>query len=925
MRKHIASSGRAAGLCPLASQRFWRWFGLSLRGAAALALLAGAVARGEEETGVLICNKSATFLAPGDGGSGRHFAPEPEVRMLHLTLDVTPDFKAFSVAGQATLQFKVLRRPVSELRLDAVRLKVTSVTATEKLAGWQATDDHLILTFAKPLKPEQAAGVTIAYSAEPKEGLYFRTPEQGYKPGDTHLFSQGEESEARHWYPCFDSPNVKFTSEVTCHVPTGMTVISNGRLVEQKKDAAGGLTAFHWSQEKPHANYLITLVAGYLSQLEGRHGKVPLTFYTPVSEAGEAATSFRHTDDIMKFLEQEIGVPYPWVKYAQVCVNDFVAGGMENTSATTLTDSTLFTDASENLHDSDALVAHEMAHQWFGDLVTCKDWCHTWLNEGFATYYEALYRGHRQGRDAMLLEFQQSARQITSMGEDTTPIVRRVYNQPRDMFNYLAYPKGSWVLRMLRADLGDDLFHRSIKTYLERFQYGSVGTEDLRGVIEEISGRSFDQFFDQWLYHGHFPEIEAAYSWDESAKLAKLAIKQTQKLSDNVQLFRVPLKVRFKGKFGMTERVMTVAQAEENFTYKLASAPETVRLDPDCELLAKLTFNLPNAMLLAQLDDKRDVLGRLMAVEQLARQSGQQTVAKLAKTLAEDDFYGVRTEAVNALRGNHSDAALAALLAQTHQTDARVRNQVLNALGGFYTDSAYAAERQTLEQEKNPEIVAVAIRNVGAYMRPEVHDLLLKYLDSTSYHHQLADAAIAAMRSQGDPDYVAPLLQHLERREAAFTPFGFSQALGTLAWLARDQDKKDDVREFLLRYVNHKRRVIQTASLNALGTLGDPKATGALETLASTSKDNPAQGAAERALTQLRSGRRSGDEPRSLRQEVLDLQKANRELRKDLDEIKKQLEAKPAAAQAAPAAKTTPVKPATPPAKPTELKSPKTT
>src|SRR5207245_5489059 len=177
----------------------------------------------------------------------------------------------------------------------------------------------------------------VAYDAEPTKGLYFRTPEMGYKEGDTHLFTQGEEIEARNWYPCFDSPNTKFTSEVTCRVPEGMTAISNGRLVSEEKDPATGLVAIHWMQEKPHANYLISLCAGYFKKLEDRHKNVPLAFYTPPSEIAEATNSFRDTRDIMAFFEQEIGVPYPWAKYDQVCVNDFVEGRLVKPSSPTVT------------------------------------------------------------------------------------------------------------------------------------------------------------------------------------------------------------------------------------------------------------------------------------------------------------------------------------------------------------------------------------------------------------------------------------------------------------------------------------------------------------------------------------------------------------------------------------------------------------
>src|SRR5438093_213809 len=417
-----------------------------------VSLVSSLFARAETETTAIECIKSAAFLAPLDSPEHRKYAPDREIDILHLTLDVTPDFKQRTIAAKATLKFKPIAKPFQELKLDAVDLAVESLTATEKILGYQVTDKQIMVTFEQPIPPDKEASVTITYRAEPASGLYFRTPEMGYKEGDTHLFSQGEEIEARHWYPCFDSPNEKFTSEMICHVPDGMTVVSNGRLVAEEKDA-NGLVAVRWLQDKPHVNYLVSLVAGYFKKVEDKYKDVPLAFYTRPSEINEAPNSFRDTKDIMAFFEQEIGVPYPWAKYAQVCVNDFVAGGMENTSATTLTDSTLFSSATENIRNSQGLVAHEMAHQWFGDYVTCKDWSHVWLNESFATYYETLFNGHKNGRDDMLYELYGRTRQITGL-TNVNAIVRRTYDSPTEMFDYLAYPKGGWVLHMLRAQLG---------------------------------------------------------------------------------------------------------------------------------------------------------------------------------------------------------------------------------------------------------------------------------------------------------------------------------------------------------------------------------------------------------------------------------------------------------------------------------------
>jgi aminopeptidase N len=440
---------------------------------------------------------------------------------------------------------------------------------------------------------------------------------------------------------------------------------------------------------------------------------------------------------------------------------------------------------------------------------------------------------------------------------------------------------------MLRSQLGEALYRRCIKTYLERHQFDNVVTDDLRAVIEEVSGRSYDQFFEQWLYHAHHPELEVTNSWDELAKLAKVTVKQTQLLGDNVLLFQFPLPIRFKGKFGVVDRQMQVREKEENFYFPLPEAPQIVRIDPDYTVLAKIKFQSSNPMLHAQLSDQEDAIGRLLAIEQLSAKKDKDTVARFKERLNSDSFYGVRIEASKALRSIHTDEALDALLTSTKQTDARVRHQVVDDVGNFYRETAHETTRKTLETEKNPAILAAAIRALGGYAKPEVQAALLKFLNSESYRNELADAAIAAMRSQDDPAYLAPLLDTLSRREREFTSRGFGQGLSTLAYLARNEEKRERVREFLTGYLNHKKRSIRLAALGALGTLGDAKAIAALEKFATASKESPERTTAEKAVADLRAVRKPVDDFKNLRNEVLDLQKQNRELRTELDDLKK--------------------------------------
>lgn len=318
--------------------------------------------------------------------NGRHYTPDRIVDVRHVAIDVTPDFQRRRIRATATITFAPIARPAESIVLDAHNLDVKKVTGNVPIAEYQVTQTGIQIVFKQPLAVGQQATMTVQYEAEPKDGLYFRTLEMGYRAEDTHLWTQGEPHLSRHWFPSFDYPNQRFTTEVTCRVPKEMTAVSNGRLVSDQVDAASGLRVVHWLQDKPHANYLIALVAGKFSILEDRAGPTKLRFITPPSQAEYAESGFRDTADIVKFYERETGVPFPWAKYDQVVVNDFMWGGMENTSLTILNERALFSRESENIHSSQYLVAHELAHQWFGDYVTCKDWSHLWLNEGFAVY-----------------------------------------------------------------------------------------------------------------------------------------------------------------------------------------------------------------------------------------------------------------------------------------------------------------------------------------------------------------------------------------------------------------------------------------------------------------------------------------------------------------------------------------------------------
>ncbi|WP_395736074.1 M1 family aminopeptidase [Prosthecobacter sp.] len=843
-----------------------------------------------DSTECLHCNKHL-LPQPLKLIPGRKYARDRRADILHVKLNVTPDFARRTVSGTAALRFKPIALPLEKLELDAVDLKIASITAEgATVAEHQVTDDKLIITFAKAIAADTEAAVTITYSAQPEHGLYFRTPEMGYKAGDTQVWSQGEAEEHRFWFPSYDYPNERFTSEVICHVPKGMQVVSNGTLQSEKPEGEKA-TAFHWLQDKPHVNYLIAMAAGYFHKLEDKAGSLPLAMLVPPSHAERAANAFADTRKIIEFYQKEIGVPFAWDKYYQVYCLDFIAGGMENTSCTFEAVDMLYNSDTEQLRSLHELDAHETAHQWFGDLVTCRDWSHLWLNEGFASYYTVLYEGEKLGADAMKYAMWKEAQQVF-MANDTRPIVWKDYGDPMQQFDSRAYPKGAWVLHMLRSQLGADLYRKCIKTYLERHRSSIVRTEDLQDIIEEVSGLSFDQFFDQWLFHGGVPELKIDYAWDAASKQARISVRQTQKLSEQVRLFRLPLPLGFTvpGQKEPLRFTADVRKEAEDFYFHLPAQPELVRVDPDYTVLAKIAFNPPGPMLEKQLQS--DVIGRLLAISTL----DDKHIDQLGKALREDNFYAVRAEAAKALAKIPEPKARAALIAgSSNQPDARTRRTIVQSLAALNTPESKETLWKMAQSEKNPDILASIIETWGARPgEPEVSKALRNYLAGTSFNHSIQLAAIRALRAQDDesaiPEVLArlPALNDLRGRDAG-------AAFDAVAFLARrpTNGQRDGVREFLSSKLSDPRHDWRLASTKALGTLRDPKALAVLEPMLRSSNDriDPVREAAAKSVQDIRADLESPADLKKLWDRVQQLQKQSEDQQRELDTLKKKSQA----------------------------------
>jgi aminopeptidase N len=419
-----------------------------------------------------------------------------------------------------------------------------------------------------------------------------------------------------------------------------------------------------------------------------------------------------------------------------------------------------------------------------------------------------------------------------------------------------------------------------------------VVTEDLRQVVEELSGQPFDQFFDQWLYHARFPDLKISYHWLPRTKQARVTIQQTQQVNRDVLLFRIPTKLRFVVGGKTVDHPIELHQKQHDFYVPLPAKPQIVRFDPDYSILARITFDKPDDMLLAQLEDRQDVIGRLLAIRALARRKTRASVDALKSVLAEAPFFGVRIAASNALQTIHNDQSYAALLACRRQPDARVRQHVVQDLGKFFREETIQELQQILATEKNPAIAAAAVRALGRFHGQTSRSLIEKNLFADSFRNELTEAAVAAIRMQNDPGYAKILIRVLAHKEDAFAARGLGQTLDALARVSRDQGDKTEVRECIARYIRHRKQAVQIAAIDALGTLKDPAASALLEPLAGDDRDDRIAKAAHRALESIRKETPLVPaEIVQLRKDMAQLKKSNEKLRKDLDELKKRVDA----------------------------------
>jgi aminopeptidase N len=875
-------------------------------------------------------------------GSRTHYAPSLLFTISNMRLSVEPDFNSKTISCNQHLEIIAIQ-DIDKIVLDISELQIKSVlfvtcantasnnnTPTNKDLDFHNYDDKLYIKLGKLITEGTVFYINITYSSKPRKGFYFIEPNEHYPNKNLQAWTQGETVESKSWFPCIDHPMVKFESEISVAVPMDFIAISNGSLqgvkvqkqiqreVNGKNNVKIKKRVFTWIESNPHSAYLTSIVIGRFAEIRSTYNQeIKLLYYVPEDKKNDVVRSFEHTADMIKFFEQYFETKYPYTKYSQVTVEDFMYGGMENASCTTLTIDTLHDKKAHLDFTSDHLVSHELAHQWFGDLVTCRDWQHIWLNEGFATYCEALYWEASMGTD----EFQYYVMQTADDYFDEAnirykrPIVTKIYKHPDDLFDRHTYEKSGCIIHMLRGYIGEKYFKRSLKTYLQRYANSVAETDDLRKVLELESGRSLEQFFDQWIFKAGHPELKVEFYINSNN--VKLKIEQSQE--GDVFEFPLDIKLVFSSSFhapynpdssvsedknGIGEKENGIVNEELVYTFDISEKEnvfqipiinkkgmeiEWISIDPNFKVLKTIYLKAPKEMLIKQLQNGRTVIERIESVRALKNESSDDVIESLQRAVMEDSFWGVSAEAAKMLGLIKSDFAYVALkkcLSTSDVKHPKVRRAIIRAMGEFKKeDSLNLLRSMLIDRDKSYFVEAEIATAIGKIKSIQSIPILRKAIEMTSFQDVIAQGAIKGLKEFRENKEIAALLIEKSR-------YGYSNRIREAATFALGRFVRENYEVFdhLKMLLTDKWLRVRINACRAFADAEDPKAIPELTWVIEHDIDHKVTRIAEECLNLIKESMKTSKEVTTIREDIDKLKSKNLEMMQKVSRLERQLQ-----------------------------------
>ena len=709
--------------------------------------------------------------------------------IVHTKLDVRFDYDKAYMYGKEWLTLKPHFYTTNEALLDAKGMtfkEVAIMKGTTKIPLKYTYDDAQIkIQLDKSYVKDEKYTLYFDYISKPNEvkvqgsaaisdakGLYFINPKGEEKDKPTQIWTQGETESNSVWMVTIDKGNQKSTDEISMTVPNKYVTLSNGLLVSKKVNTDGTRTD-NWKMDLPHAPYLFFMGVGDFAIVKDTYKGKEVSYYVEKNQEQYARRIFGNTPEMIGFFSQKLGVEYPWQKYAQMVGRDYVSGAMENTTATLHQESAY--QNNRELVDGNGweeTIAHELFHQWFGDLVTAESWSHLTVNESFADYSEYLWLEYKSGLDAAYEHNNNSMNAYVQGGNEKKDLVRFYYADKEEMFDGVSYAKGGRILNMLRNYVGDDAFFASLNNYLttNKFKAGEAG--QLRLAFEEVTGKDLNWFWNQWYYGSGHPKLKIDYVYDDAAGTAKVIVEQTQKSG---KIFKLPLAVDVYTGKDVKRFNFTAENKSDTFSIPYKTKPDLINVDADKLTLAEKTDNKSNENFAFQYKNAKNYMDRKEAIDAFAKK----TMPELANGLS-DKFGGLKILTMTKLGTTPYKAdkeVLAQIEGLTKSTNKKVKAAAINYLvkNG---DAKYKAIFEAAVSDSSYRVAGAALKGLAALDTTNAYTLAKKY--SNDAKGALGNAINDIMLKQGteaDFDFIsklyadAPLSQEKVTNTAKFANY----------------------------------------------------------------------------------------------------------------------------------------------------------
>jgi aminopeptidase N len=830
-------------------------------------------------------------------------------KVKHILIDIYLDFEAETVEGTSKITIQPKTANCQLITLNAMQMEIKQVRLNSQSIDYDydGCKINIDLAESQKLDPKSENLLEVDYkTVKPASGLTFVKPTKEYPDKPIQAWTQGESQDSRYWYPSFDSLLQISTSQTIVHVPANLKAVSNGQLLqvrqESYKDQA--YKAYHWQQTKPHPNYLIAVAVGDFAEVRQKYGDLEVNYYTDLAKKDLLELNAHKTPKMIEFFEKKFGVRYPWSKYSQAWIHEFVYGGMENTSITINTDRALGDSRALLEFDfSEILIAHELAHQWFGDLVVIDHWSSLWVKEGAATYSEAMWWLQEYGQEEFdYYRYNQWQEYFSESAKYMRPTQTNLYKHPEDLYDRHSYTKAGTFYHILWANLGDELFTKSVAHFLDKNRHQNVDGIDLMRSIRKVTGRNLKPLFDQYIYTEGHPELEISNSWDTKHKAIKLQViqKQAKQKDHHHHLFNLSMPVVFGFVDSSTKEVsyqsfdLQVAKLEQDFYLPLDKKPSFISFDHGNHYLKSIKLKYDFESLKNQLIYDKDVISRCLAAKELGQKNDFLAFTALKEALNKESFWGVRKEIVKALAQTRFRETLTTLQKALEDKNPKVRTAVARAIGNIHTLKAFEILKNKLDQpEENYFTTAETLNSLGVIGKfleaKQVEDILQIYqqtlLKDTSWDKVVGCGALSGASNLNFCKKAAELI-------IKNTAFGLPlelriKSISLLGKVSQSQDNGVVVRilDILDNLSSEKHVLIQLAIVMSCSQIFNSASLQILDKVKANTIDGRVKRSCEEATQKILKNIKASRLQADLHKELDRLKEENKEIRSQLAKI----------------------------------------